>query len=345
MSTAPRLSLTTRTIYHAYQVQLQPNLDDGSLRNLNRFYQTLDVGGWSLVNGDVDVVVSLRYDTDFGTGFRRDTPPGEPVVAVDGRDDLDLLYAYVDWRNVLPRLLDVRFGRQVLMDDLAWYSLDGLKLTGHLYRGGEDYVDVAVYAGVPVQFGVVFSSEPLLNDGTEVYDGSGFFHGITFGGSVSARLFRFLSASLAYRQELVNRGDDLTVFPGGVGEDRSAGEMGLQESRLGASVGYTFQPLNLDLYARFNWDLLLGQLEQARAGVSYNPVRGVHAQIEYLRVRPRFVGDSIFNFFNILPYDRGRVEMNWEIMPGLEVYGGYLLQAFSGDTVARNQDGSGGVSF
>ncbi|MEO1337720.1 MAG: hypothetical protein AAFV29_18900 [Myxococcota bacterium] len=82
-----------------------------------------------------------------------------------------------------------------------------------------------------------------------------------------------------------------------------------------------------------------------RAGVAYNPIRGVHAQVEYLRVRPRFVGDSIFNFFNILPYDRGRVEMNWEVIPGLEVYGGYLLQAFSGDTVARNQDGSGGVSF
>ena len=344
-SASPNLTLTSRTIYHAYQVQLQPGVDDTALRNLNRFYQTLDVAGWALASGDIDVVVSLRYDTDFGTGFRRDTPPGEPLPAVDGRNDFDLLYAYVDWRNVIPRRLDLRLGRQVLIDDLAWYSLDGLRLTGHVYKDGEDYVDVSVYAGLPVQFEVVFSSEPLLNDGIAAYDGDGLFHGVAFGGTASARFFRFLSASIAYRQELVFRGDDLTVFPGGVGEDRSEGTIGLQESRLGASIGYTFKPLDLDLFARLNWDLLLGELEQARAGIAYNPTRGIHAQVEYLRVRPRFVGDSIFNFFNIFPYDRGRVEVNVEVLPGLELHGGYLVQLFSGANVSRNNDGSGGQGF
>ena len=344
LRSGPRLSLTSRTVFHAYQVQLQPLTDDSALRNLNRFYQTLDIGGWSLIGGDVDVVMSLRYDTDFGTGFRRDTPPGEAIPNVDGRDDFDLLFAYVEWRNVIPRRLDLRFGRQVLMDDLAWYSLDGLTLTGHLYRDGENYVDMSVYAGLPVQFEVFFSSEPLLNDGIEEYDGSDFLGGLTFGGSMAARLFRDLSASIAYRQELVLRRDNLAVFPGEIGEERSEGKLGLQESRFGASLGYTVRSLSLDIYARLNWDLLLGALEQARAGVAYNPVRGVHAQVEYLRVRPRFAGDSIFNFFNIFPYDRGRAEVNWEVLPGLELHGGYLLQVFSGDSVPL-LDGSGNADF
>ncbi len=330
------MTLTTRTVFHAYQIQLQPLDDDGDQRNLNRFYQTLDVGGWSLLGGDFDVVASLRYDTDFGTGFRRDTPPGEAIPAVDGRDDLDLLYLYVDWRNVIPRRLDLRFGRQVLIDDLAWYSLDGLKATGHIFRKGENYLDVSAYVGLPVQFDVVFSSEPLLNDGTEVYDGDGLFHGLAFGGSVATRLFRHFSASLAYRQELVFRGDDIVVFPTGVdARDRSNDTIGLQESRLGASVGYSIKALDLDVFARFNWDLMLGELEQARAGLAYNPVRGIHAQLEYLRVRPRFVGDSIFNFFNIFPYDRGRAEVNWEVLPGLELSAAYFMQVFSGDQVVN----------
>ena len=338
---SPRMTLTSRTIFHAYQIQLQPLDDNGNLRNLNRFYQTLDVGGWSLLGGDFDVVASLRYDTDFGTGFRRDTPPGEAIPAVDGRDDLDLLYLYVDWRNVIPRRLDLRFGRQVLLDDLAWYSLDGLKVTGHLYNDGENYLDVALYGGLPVQLDSLFSSEPFLNDGIEVYDGDGFAHGVAFGGSIATRLFRHFSASVAYRQELVFRGDDIVVFQTGVeARDRSNGTTGLQESRIGASVGYSIKSIDLDVFARFNWDLMLGELEQARAGVAYNPVRGVHAQLEYLRVRPRFAGDSIFNFFNIFPYDRGRAEVNWEVLPGLEISAAYFMQVFSGDTIV-NQDFQG----
>ena len=95
---AQSLTLTTRSIYHAYQVQLQPDLDLNAERNLNRFYQTLDIGGWGLgPDGQINAVLSLRYDTDFGTGFSRDTPIGAPLPAVDERDDLDLLYAYVEW--------------------------------------------------------------------------------------------------------------------------------------------------------------------------------------------------------------------------------------------------------
>lgn len=344
----PRLSLTSRTVYHAFQIRLQPVTDESQLRDLNRFYQTLDIGGWSLSSGDVDVVISLRYETDFGTGYRRGDI-GDPLLpaltAVDGRDDFDLLYAYIDWRNVIDGFLDARFGRQVLIDDLTWYSLDGLKLTGHLYRDGENYVEAEVYVGIPVQFEVLFSSEPLLNDGTDVYDGDGIFHGLAFGGSLAARLFRDLSASVAYRQEVVFRGNDLAVFPGNEGEERSRGTIGLQESRVAASLGYTIRPIAVDLFGRITWDLFVGELEQARAGVAFNPFRGFHAQVEYLRVRPRFVGDSIFNFFNILPYDRGRAEISWEVYPGLELHGGYLLQVFSGDNVGRTASGEGGVGF
>lgn len=326
---AQTLTLNARTIYHAYQIPLWPGQDAGN-RNLNRFYQTLDVGGWSLgPTGQIDAVVSMRYDTDFGTGFRVDTPAQAGIPATDGRNDVDLMYAYVDWRNIVKGRLHARIGRQVLVDDLAWYSIDGVKLSLTPWRSGRSSVDVQLYAGLPVRFDVVFSSEPFLNDGSQVDDEAA-LHGLVFGGSTRLQLLSNLHFSLSYRQELSFRADTLQAFNGAVGAEASAGSMGLQESRLGLSGGYALNSLGVDLYGSMIWDALVGALEQARAGVGYRPMAGVHAQLEYLRVRPRFAGDSIFNWFNIFGYDRGRAQVSVEFIKGLTVQGGYVLQVFGG---------------
>lgn len=329
------LTVDARTIYHAYEIPLWPDGPNLGNRNLNRFYQTLDLGGWSLLDGDLDVVVSLRYDTDFGTGFHPDTPAGAGIPAVDGRDDLDLRFAYVDWRNIVKGRLHARFGRQVVVDDLAWYSLDGLRVTVTPWRDGRDGVDVDLYVGTPVRFDVVFSSEPFLNDGTQV-DDRGPFGGLVFGGSGRLRILSNLTASLSYRQEVAFREDDLAAFRGDeLGAQASAGSAGLMESRLGASLGYELPSIGAHVYGSMVWDAFVGALEQARAGVGYDPLDGVHAQVEYLRSRPRFAGDSIFNWFNIFGYDRGRAEVSVEIIEGLTVKGGYLFQAFGGGATFR----------
>lgn len=332
---AQQMSLRARTVYHAYQIQLAPLLERSPIVNLNRFYVTLDGAGWGLSDGDVDVVFSLRYDTDFGTGFNRDQPVGTGVQAATrgahGAHDLDLMFAYVDIRNVVHRRVDARIGRQLILDDLAWYVIDGARVSAHPWRDGVNFFDVELYAGLPVVFDTLFSSEPLLQDGTQVYDGRYPIPGVAFGGAAYLRAFEELSASFAYRQELVFRAGDIAAFRGvEAGAEASAGSVGLQESRIGGSLGYTIRPVNVDLFGHLTWDLLLGNMDQARAGASYTPTRALHVGGEYLRVRPRFAGDSIFNFFNIFPYDRGRFEVSWELLPGLVVDAGYLLQVFHG---------------
>ena len=338
-ASAQTLSLTSQTVYHAYEIPLVPDGqgDDIGNRNLNRFYTTLNVAAWGLGDaGDVDAVISLRYDTDFGTGFRVDTPAGFGIPATDGRNDLDLMYAYVDWRNIWKGHLHARIGRQVLVDDLAWYSLDGILLKSTLWNDGDAGFDIDLYAGVPVRFDVVFSSDPFLNDGTQVDDGEGFFHGVAFGGRSRLRLSRDLQFSVSYRQELKFRADELEAFRGDqAAAAGSAGSVGLQESRLGVSGGYSLRPLRTDLYASVVWHTLVGAIEQARVGAAYNPTEAIHAQVEYLRSRPRFAGDSIFNWFNIFGYDRARAEVSVEILPGLTAQAGYLLQAFGGGETAR----------
>lgn len=329
------LSVTARSIYHAYEIQLQPGTGTPT-RNLNRFYQTLEAGSWGLgPDGDISAVLSMRYDTDFGTGYRVDTPEGAGIPAVGGRNDLDLLYLYVDWKNLIDRRLDIRFGRQTQLDDLDWFVLDGLKLTLHLLTSGEDRFDLELYAGLPVRFEQLFSTESsFIGDGIQVDDAPGYFGGVAFGGAAFFRMYG-LALSAAYRQQLIFRDDDIAVF--GMDPEaaaRSEGTYALQESLIGFSASYAVQPAALDFYGHLTWNLLVGALDRARAGLGWNPWPGFHFGAEYLRSRPRFLGDSIWNYFNIYPYDKGRFEVTWGFLDHFELQVGYYLQLFYGSPVS-----------
>ncbi len=325
---AAELSLRSRTVYHGWQLRLQ---DRTSLRNMNRFYSTLDVGGWGVWEGQIDAVVSLRYDTEFATGLPRENPAPR-FAGADGRNDLDLMYAYVDWR-VLPERLALRLGRQLILDDLDWYSLDGLKVTGHI----TPRAFIEVYGGFAVPYGTFMSSDVFANDGLEVSDGQK----LAVGGAAFWRVSDELSLSLAYRQEHIVRNDDLEVFGGHAPgseeytliQQLSGGRIGFQEHLVGASASYIIRPIDLEAYARLTYNLLFLDLDQTRAGLNWDPAQRLHVGAEYLRVRPRFAADSIFNVFNIFPYDRGRLEAEFEFLPGLRAHAGYFLQKMNGGPV------------
>jgi hypothetical protein len=326
---AAALSLVSRTIYQGSRLRLVPDRDSEAFRDLNRFAEWLEVGGFAFGPGDdVDAMLSVRYLTDFGTGFHRETPLGLGIPAVDGRDEVQLLYAFVDWRDVIEGRLDLRLGRQLLLDDLDWYSLDGLKATAYPFEGAR----IELYVGRPVPYETFLSSESaFLYDGTELDDGLS----LTFGG---AAFFNFgdLSASAAYRHGFVFRSEQLTLAarPGfdedALNESLSGGTRGVTEVLIGGSLGYTIRPIAVDLALHGVWNLFFGDFDQARGSIGYTPLPSVHAELEFLRVHPRFLADSIFNYFNIHPYDRGRAEVGLEIVSGLWVDVGYFVQHFNG---------------
>jgi hypothetical protein len=334
-ATAASVALTSRTVYHAYQVRLADDRSVDAFRNLNRFYEWIDGRVYATgPDAKIDVVLSLRFDHDFGTGFRRDTPPGFGLPATDEHAELQVAYLYVDWRD-LAGVVDLRLGRQLVVDDLDWYSLDGLKAAWRAHRS----LTVEAYAGRAVPIDAFLSSEPFLNDGVELADGPI----LSFGGGARWRPIADLSVSAAFRQELMLRPDAIDAYgrPEGSADAAllraaSGGKIGTQERLLGASLGYTLRPARLSLYGHGVWNLLFGALDRARAGLAWDPSTELHVGAEYLRVRPRFAGDSIFNVFNIFPYDRGRLELTWSILPGLVVEGGYFLQSVNGGVVSAD---------
>lgn len=323
-------SIRSRTEYHAYQIRLRDPSAPDAMRNLNRFYQSLSGGVWGFgPDSGIDFTLSLRYDTDFGTGFHRDTPTDAGIPATDETHDIDLSHAYFHWRDVVDGHLDLTLGRIVHIDDLDFYSFDGLKIRVRAFPG--NHVDL--YVGRTVQYDALFSSEPFINDGVEVDDGQ---H-LTFGGTLASRIGPDFALSLTYRQEMLFREDDIEVFgrdptsaAGAAVQAGSGGKVGVQEWLVGGSMSYTVRPIDVELYVHGVWNVLVGDLDQARGGLAWNPSPYLHLGAEYLRVRPRFAGDSIFNWFNIFPYDRIRGEAMWEVIEGLRLEVGYLVTQYGG---------------
>lgn len=325
---AAYLSLVSRTLYQGSMLRLFPDREIDRFRNLNRFAEWLDIGGYGFgPRAGLDALASVRYRTDFGTGFHRDTPPGAGIPAVDGRDQLEVLYAYLDWRDAIEGRLDLRLGRQLLIDDLDWFSLDGIKATVYPFAGTR----FEVYAGQPVPYETFLSSDPFLYDGTQIDDGPE----LTFGGSATIH-GGDLTISAAYRHTFIFRGSELVggarpgFDEGPAADSLSGGKRGVSEAVFGASLGYVIRPANIDLQAHGVWNLLFGGFDQARLGAGWTPRQSVRAQLEFLRVNPRFVADSIFNYFNLHPYDRGRAEVGLELTRGLWIDAGYFLQRFGG---------------
>lgn len=341
----PTLTLISRTIYQGSQIRLYDDDTIDRFRNLNLFAEWLDVSGWSLgPEGQFDAVVSVRYRADFGTGFHRDTPVTAGIPAVDGAHDLQLPYAYVDWRDVIDRRLDLRLGRQLLTDDLDWFSLDGVKAT--LWVDRDNYFEV--YAGQPVPFDTFLSSDSFLYDGTEIIDGPN----VTVGGSGHFRINEEFAFSLAYRHTFQFRGTDieaparLTTF-GSVNESDlvrslTGGTVGVEEATLGLSAAYIFRDIDTELYGHGVYSFLFGSLDQARLGANFTPRETVRLELEYLRVQPRFAADSIFNYFNIKPYDRGRFDLALRFFGSLWLDAGYFVHAVHGDPKGPIDDATPG---
>ncbi|MBI4820243.1 MAG: hypothetical protein HY791_28500 [Deltaproteobacteria bacterium] len=335
---------SSRTVYHAYQLRLFGN-GEGPLRDLNQLSEQLDLEGRGLGSeGSFDVVSSLRYHTDFGTGFHRDTAVSLGIPAVDGRHQAEILSAYLDARALFDRRLDLRLGRQLLVDELDWLRLDGVRAFLHAAR----WLNVVVYAGQPVPFDSVLGPDALGFDGTEVSDGAE----LSLGGSVTADFGAALSAGLAFRRTLTFRGSEIEVFGvddpdlAEITKQSSARKVGLIEQRLGLSVRAAIPGVDVHLSGGVAWDLLFGRLESASLRVNYDPARSIHLEAVAERVHPIFLGDSIFNVFNVFDTDRVRLEGSLEAFEDLWLEASWSLQAFHGGPKGSLSDSNlGGAGF
>lgn len=295
-----------------------------------RFTQTLGLGLFNLMPNErpgapqLSVKFRMRFDGDFGvdaneTSYARSDVTSRFVPGLS-QAPLELMYGYVEGRNLLGGWAGFRLGRQYVVDSLGWWAFDGA-----LVRVTAPYVHVEAYGGFEQRGGLPLSSGR--------YERSGVWRGDratsldsqpdifpmfqqakaapAWGVAIESAGPYWLHGRLDYRK-VWNVGEVVTgVFPSANGTLSTLDQTRTSSERVGYSVDGTIGDYGAakggvvyDLYNR-----LFGSYYASLDGFI---TQRVTASAEYDFYKPTFDGDSIWNWFTHSPITTltGRVSVN-----------------------------------
>ncbi|HUU03626.1 MAG TPA: hypothetical protein VM425_19475 [Myxococcota bacterium] len=252
----------------------------GDFLDRRRLVEWVDLSAGRLLGiEDLSFETSFRLNTELGFGDDLDAM---------GNDQAELMLARVRWRRLAGRL-DLTAGRQLLLDELDFLLFDGLRADLSMPVG----LSLKLIAGFEVRGHSLLGGQDLELDGVE--DG-------TLPAPVVGAGLTFNSIGL--RAELVYRRMLLWTQGWPLLEERLGASAAIQlwRGRIGLSGGAVFNLLE------DHWDRL-----RASSWIKL-PVflEGVRIEGGYLRSRPRFSLDSIFNFFSPAPFNEYRLGLRWD---------------------------------
>lgn len=195
------------------------------------------------------------------------------AVAQSRRAVVDLYRAHVWVRDVFG-VLDARLGRHVLVDALGFDALDGATLT----LNAAPFLALEASGGLAVRRGWSdFGPDLYDEDGALLADDPGYVVGL----ALATREVRWLAARAAWRRvfepDHVQReeaGVALTARPGG----------------------------GLELHGRARYDAIWLRMAELGAGAALRLGDAARVGVDWLRARPTFSADSIWNAFGVQPY-------------------------------------------
>jgi len=248
----------------------------GELLDRRRITQLAELRASELFGvGGLGLELALRFDTDLG--LTRAAQDGEVL-------GFELRAAAVTWRGALPGL-DLALGRQLVLDELGFLALDGLRAELGLPFG----LTARLQAGLSVR------DQGWLGEGLLELDG-------VEGDDTPAPV---LGVGLGYRREELAVGVDyrrVALWTDG---------WPLWEERLSGHLSARLFERRLALDAAGIFDLLQDRWERAwlEAGwrLPWAPEAGLRLEAAGLMARPLFAGDSIFNFFSPETFYEARV--------------------------------------
>ncbi|MGK3964380.1 hypothetical protein WMF38_09415 [Sorangium sp. So ce118] len=329
-----------------------------------RLLQTLGLAVYNLqgdsVPGEADysATLRLRLDADFGLNGHLEGAQqgGETDYSVAGGSrfipglheaPLDLMYAYVEGRNVASGWLGFRVGRQYVSDVLGWWSFDGalIRVTTPYY------VQLEAYGGLEQRGGLPLSTSRYERQG--VWRGSrrGFGSDQTqpdspadfpsyqeaalapaFGVALESAGPSFLHGRLTYRR-VYNLGSSITQqFPDQDGGVQTTDGSRISQERLGyaadinkADLGGIKGGVTYDLYNQLVGSFYGGLEVYAGSRVTLG------ADVDYFV--PTFDADSIWNWFTHAPITTitGRVAVDITREVDVAAWGGTRMWTAEGN--------------
>lgn len=320
-----------------------------TLLTRRRLTTTLGVSGYDLLRDDSDDAETrgarttgrtlppmltfrsrLRYDADYGAEGA-EANPQDPTRYVPGfeRGPVDLMYAYVEGRRFPIAPISFRLGRQIQMDALGYWQMDGLALRLDMLR----YFAIEGYGGLEVRSGFPMSNGRAERDG--VWRGSrdgldtGAFSSYVdrglapaYGAALESTGIDFLHARVAYRH-VDSTG---TVMNNPFTGETTSGTR-LSQERLAFALDFTHPDLG-GIKTGLVHDLLTGRVANSFVSLDAYASKKVTLSADWDFYQPTFDGDSIFNFFAVSPMHHGELRSNIQLTDRWSVAGGASARAY-----------------
>ncbi len=396
-SHAYEFEVRARTIGQGYQLRSFRILTDNLLLRRSRFTQTLSLNIWDIMGAQkgmrlydprppsgpkVYFTTYMRVDHDFGDWTAGDIAVGaRNVDAVELIPELevsslglDVLFAYAAIEGLADGLVDVRIGRQLFVESLDWFSMDGVTAAVNTPY----HFTVVGLGGLRVRDSSPLGSAVQEPDGTASSECREYIEGVgwrqldrppgvgddnpfetdfdlcpqrdeimpTFGAAIETSGLPVFGR-ISYRRTvsktvgLIDDPDrqdppDVGYYPN---ENSEAPGWGVNEERIAATAR---APLSLadgqgqvTPYVGARYSLLHGVIDEANAGARLRwGQHSIEPELSYFF--PTFDGDSIFNVFSIEPYTDLRLTYDLRPMDRWRTYARGWVRRFSSEDAANN---------
>jgi hypothetical protein len=373
----PRFEVQSETVGQAYDVA-SPWGD--VILERRRFLQTLGLGVYHLqgdhtpTSADFNFVMRLRLDADFGINGRMpasqaggetrfDVANGARYVPGLAIAPLDLMYGYLEGKNLAKGWLGFRLGRQYVTDALGWWSFDGamLRVTTPYYLQLEAYGGLEQRGGLPLST-ARFERQGVWRGSRDGFGASRFdvidypsfvqaSPAPAFGVALETSGFQYLHGRVSYRR-VYNTGSAITQqFP-----DQAPGVQPGYPTIDGVRVsserlGYALHASKPDLggvKGGFAYDLYVNATSSIFAGLEAYLGKHVTVGADFDYFLPTFDADSIWNWFTKSPVmsATGRFAVShgkrWDVSGS----GGVRMWTTDGDpaTFGKEQCRAGGLT-
>lgn len=302
-----------------------------------RVMQTLGLGVYHPLESDrptgaqIIVKLRMRLDADVGvesseTSFNRGDPNSRFVPGLR-EAPIDLMYGYVEGRNLAGGWLTARLGRQYVTDVLGWWGFDG-----GLVRLQAPYVHVELYGGFEQRGGLPLSlgryeqrgawrgdRQQALGDSPDAFpmflEAS---KAPAFGAAIESAGPHWVHGRLDYRRVYNTGAVAASYLPDANGQTRTFSETRTSSERLGYAIDGTAGD-----YAAGKGGVVYDLYNQFFSSYYVNLDGFVTQRItvgaDYDYFRPTFDGDSIFNWFTQTPITTLTGRVGWQVTDPFDI--------------------------
>jgi hypothetical protein len=247
----------------------------------------------------------MRLDGDFGqSGAERDPEsPGRFIPELE-QAPVDVMYAYLEGKNLAGGLLGFRAGRQYVTDALGWWSFDGalVRVTTPIFLQLEAHGGFEQRGGLPLSTSR-FEADGVFRGDRSQYDADlwpSFLEQTAlapaWGVALESAGVHWIHGRLSYRR-VINR-DTVYVSPFA---DASSGYATLGGDRISSErLGYALRADSARLGAAKGsivYDFYNQRISDWAAGLDWYGPREITLGADWEYYLPTFDADSIWNWF------------------------------------------------